>query len=183
MTGLHCRSLPGLLVLGLFIGLVGSPGGALPLSPFGSHSGEDHSGELHAGEYLEGIDLSFADLSGSDFSFVDLTSADLSGADLSSIILTGSTLVGAIAVGADLSDSNLVGLNLSGADLTGADLSGSNLTGTIYDLATLLPAGFDPIGEAMILVPESGTAVLTLAGMWGLAVHGRRRGRARASRR
>lgn len=89
-----------------------------------------------------------ARLGNADLQNADLRRSDLRGADLTAACLSGATLAGANLAGAKL---RLV--NLCGANLRAANLSAAVFEYTMYDAATLWPAGFLP-GEHTGLCPR-----------------------------
>ncbi len=123
---------------------------------------------------LSGAIMSFATLVSVHFDNAILTGVDLNGADLANATLTGIQSGGIIGTpsalphnwklingylvgpGADLTGANLTGANLTNAYFTNADLTGVTLTGVTgaakYNLATILPPGFDPHAAGWQLV-------------------------------
>ena len=123
---------------------------------------------------LSGAKMSFATLVSVHFDNAILTGVDLNGADLANATLTGIQSGGIIGTpsalphnwklingylvgpGADLTGANLTGANLTNAYFTNADLTGVTLTGVTgaakYNLATILPPGFDPAAAGWQLV-------------------------------
>ena len=101
-----------------------------------------------------------------DYSWADMKEVTLSGMLLRNTIFHGTNLKEADLSGADLRDSDLSAANLGEANLTKADLRGANLRGAdlseaqlqgakvqgaITDSHTLLPPGFDPKAEDMVV--------------------------------
>ena len=137
-------------------------------------TGLDLSGADLTFAKLNGADLTGTDLSGANLGFIGLTGArllnanlanvSLHGANLSSVDLSGVTSGGitgaphALPAAWNLFSGYLLGpsADLDGANLTGLDLTGADLTGVSgaakYNLATILPAGFDPVAAGWALV-------------------------------
>lgn len=146
------------------------------------HRFEDHSLDaIHRAEDLGGgLDFSFATFTGSDlrataFTLDVLEGTIFAGADLRGADFGGAWLKDADLSGADLrTPTNFAGAFLGGADLTGITSNGATLfAGALYNDGTSFDAGFDPVAEGMILVPEPSTAALLLFG--GVIALGRRR--------
>ena len=77
-------------------------------------------------------------------------------ANLKNAFLLDADLSKALLYQANLTGADLTGANLTNAYFTNADLTGAALTGATgaakYNLATILPAGFDPVAAGWTLV-------------------------------
>ena len=154
------------------------------------------------GARFVGADMHDASLWNATITQSDFTGADLSGALLRNMQGTFSIFVGADLSGVDMDDTHLQfadmrGVNFNGANLSeftslrtnfrGADLSGALQidahTEAIYDSATLLPPGFDPVNAGWVFVPEPATSALAIcaAATFVIGSAARRRSRHPAS--
>jgi len=108
---------------------------------------------------LESVDLGGARLTGANLRQARLTSANLRGTNLVGANLDQTNLNNANLIGSSLQGASLVGASMLNSDLRGADLTlvnmkGANVTGARYDIATIWPAGFDPVaGNARLIQP------------------------------
>jgi beta-lactamase regulating signal transducer with metallopeptidase domain len=125
---------------------------------------------------LEGASLQHANLKEATFNGARMMRADYSWADMKEVTLNGMLLRNTTFHGtnlkeadlggtdlrdSDLSDANLGeanltkadlrGANLRGADLYEAQLEGAKMAGAVTDSNTLLPLGFDPEAEGMVV--------------------------------
>ena len=95
---------------------------------------------LDKGMWGPGVDYSGQDLSNKDLAYRDFTGANFAGANLTATTFRGTTLKNAFLINANLAD---------------ADLTNAELTGARYTLATVWPAGFDPVAAGALLVGAS----------------------------
>ena len=68
--------------------------------------------------------------------------------------------------GADLGEFTAADSDFRGADLSAVVDIDSLFFRSVYDSSTRFPAGYDPQGVGMILVPEPTTATLLLSGIF-----------------
>ena len=156
------------------------PAGAVPFGPGTVHQSETHSFDDHRNEDLTGFDLSFTTFESSDLRNVIFTGATLFQTNFTNADLRGVTFSPAMNMnGAILNGADLRGIDLSGVSLLGEDLrnitsnGGTDFNGALFDASTQYDAGFDPLAEGMVSVPEPTPAALALVGMAGLAWLGR----------
>ncbi len=105
---------------------------------------------------LEGASLRSAELKEATFNGARMMGADFSGSNMKEVTLSGQLLrntnfSGANLKEADLSTADLRGADLRGADLSEADLTKAKLQGALIDQYTLLPPGFDPEANGMVM--------------------------------
>lgn len=114
----------------------------------------------------------------------DFSGADLRGARLRNMVGAGPVFVGADLSGVDMDDTRLEFADMRNVTFSGANLAeftsfrtnfrGANLssalgidahTEALYDNATLLPPGFDPVEAGWHFVPEPSTLAMMLAAL------------------
>jgi uncharacterized protein YjbI with pentapeptide repeats len=148
------------LVLGLWVGLMGLPQGAIAAS----------SAAIRAYDDVEATTKNFAgqQLIQAEFANAQLAGADFSGADLRGAVFNGSNLTGANLRGIDMTDgiaylSNFAGADLSNAVLTSAMLLKSNFKGAKIDGADFTFAMLDR--EQVLHLCKTATGVNPVTGV------------------
>lgn len=118
-------------------------------------SGVNLSGAILEGRTFFGTNMSGANLEGADFYWAVMVGVNLRNANLRNASLLGCDLKESDLRNADLTGANLGTDNLGGStQLEGANLKGCKTNGTIffraiYNAATQLPDGFDPVAHEM----------------------------------
>ena len=100
---------------------------------------------------LSGASLHNANLSGADFRMADLWGANFRNTNFREANLSGANLYNANLSNADLSCANLRGASLHGVDLSWASFSKADFDKAKYNEGTILPDGFDPEEEGMVI--------------------------------
>ena len=93
------------------------------------------------------------------------TNANFSGVDMDDAFFYFSDFRNVNFAGANLGEFTAEDSDFRGADLSAAVNIDTLFPRSIYDSSTRFPAGYDPQGVGMILVPEPSTATLGFAGL------------------
>ena len=117
------------------------------------------------GANFTGASLVDAELRGFEGTGVIFANADLSGVGMDDAFLYFSDFRNVNFAGAKLSEFTAEDSDFRGADFSAVLAIDTLFFRSIYDSTTRFPAGYDPEGAGMILVPEPATVTLLCTGL------------------